>query len=208
MFNDGVKNIRLSQTWVEEQVNSIKTEYGYSKLGEAFQALVYGLLFETDFNEIPKAEIIDGSGEKQIDIIRIDEDEDLDIVTISIIQAKYHPGFSSNELSLINNGLEWIFEQREKDYKKLINKKFVFKIQEIRELRSKYGHEGLKINIYYATKGNTAILSDSKSSQEYIEEKKKFLSKWEAQFQDLTFIEIGAIELTELLELLINQKDE
>jgi hypothetical protein len=200
MFKDVVRNIRLSQTWVEDQVKFIKSEYEYSKDSEAFQALVYGLLFETDYDGIPQSEIIEGSGEKQIDIIRIEENEDFEQATIHIVQTKYHKGFSSNAISLINNGLEWIFITPEKDYKKLKNNRFVFNIEEIRKLRNKYGHDGLKINVYFATNGDTKILLDENASQEYIEEKRKFLPKWTNQFNEFNYYEIGATELTELIE--------
>ena len=200
MFNDVVRNIRLCQTWVEDQVSLIKSEYDYSNDSEAFQALVYGLLFETDYAGIPQPEIIEGSGEKQIDIIRIEEDEDSEQAIIHIVQTKYHKGFSSNVISLINNGLEWIFSTTEVNYKKLKNNRFVFKIEEIRKLRTKYGHDGLKINVYFATNGDTKILSDENYSQEYAEEKRKFLPKWANQFHEFNYFEIGASELTELNE--------
>ena len=200
MFKDVVRNIRLSQTWVEDQVKQIKSEYEYSKDSEAFQALVYGLLFEADYDGIPQSEIIEGSGEKQIDIIRIEENEDFEQAIIHIVQTKYRKGFSSNAISLINNGLDWIFSTPEKDYKKLKNNRFVFKIEEIRNLRNKYGHDGLKINVYFSTNGDTKILSDENASQEYVEEKRKFLSKWINQFNEFNYYEIGATELTELIE--------
>ena len=131
MFDDLAKNIRMSQTWVEEQTALIKSEYGFKKVSDAFQALVYGLLFETDYDGIPPSEVMEGSCEKQIDVIRIDEDDDNDIVTINIIQTKFHKGFPSNTLVLMKNGLEWIFEVPEKEYKKLKNSRFVYKIEEM-----------------------------------------------------------------------------
>jgi hypothetical protein len=134
MLDDIVRNIRLSQTWVEEQVGAIKSDFGIKKDSDAFQALCYGLLFETDYDEVPPAEKIEGHGEKQIDIIRIDEDEDNDIATIHVLQTKYHKGFSSNTVVLMANGLDWIFEMPEVDYKNLDNKRFVYKIEEIRKL--------------------------------------------------------------------------
>lgn len=204
MSNENVRNFRLSQSWVEDQVNLIKKDYNYEKNSKAFQALVYGVLFETDYS-IPAEEDLDGSGEKQIDIIRVEEDPDQEQATINIVQSKYTNGFSSNVISLLKNGLEWIFEQPEKEYKKLKNKKFVFKIGEIRKLRTKYGHEGLKVNIYFATKGDTGILNEE-SSHEYLEEKEKFLSGLVDAFNEFNFHEIGSIELTELIGLTTRSK--
>jgi hypothetical protein len=199
MFGDIVRNIRLSQTWVEEQVATLRSDYGFADDGDAFQALAYGLLFETDY-DIPPAEKIEGHGEKQIDIIKIDEDEENEQATINIIQSKYHKGFPSNTLVLIGNGLEWIFEMPEKDYKKLDNQRFIFKIEEIRKLRSKYGHDGLVVNVHLVTLGDTSDLLKSKGAKEYNEEKGKLLSKYSNLFHEFNFRDVGAFELTEFIE--------
>jgi len=195
------RNIKICQTAVVEQTKQIKEDYQYKKVGDAFQSLAYSLLFNTDYDEIPLSEIVDGKEEKQMDIIRIEEDEDNQLATIHIIQAKFETGFSSNTVVLISNGLSWLFERGQEEYKKLKNETLVYKIDEIRKLGRQYTHDGLSVNVYFVTNGDTTDLS-----KEFEDERNNLLARFAPNFGEFNFRAIGAFELTELTDQIHRSK--
>ena len=190
-----IKNLEICRTWLLEELEDIKTEYGYSAQDDAFQALVVSLLFNVDYDAIEPEEIVDGGRDKQIDIIRIDEDDARGIATISIVQAKATSGFSSNTLIQMRNGLDWIFQRPKVAYEKLGNPALVNKIGEIRQLRQAYGASNIKVHVYFATLGDTRELSE-----EYNQERQVLVDQWSSiGFGDFRFEEFGAMELFERL---------
>lgn len=193
--DDPVRNLRIRQTWLEEQTAQIRQDYGYKGDDEAFEALALSLLFDLDYEAISPDEIVDGGQDKQIDIIRIEDDEDRGVANIYIIQAKATPGFSSTTVVQLRNGLSWIFERPRSEYSKLDNKALANKIDEIRQLRIDYGAANLSVAVYFVTLGDTRDLST-----EYLQERKILVDTYShVGFGSFTFREIGAFELVELL---------
>ncbi len=194
MVENKIENISIRQTWLQELIEDIIPSF--TDADEAFLNLVTSLVFDIDIESIDPADIVDGGQDKQIDIIRINENAEDGFAVIDIIQSKNKKGFSSNSLIKIKNGLDWIFVQPKNDYKKIENQDFVNKIDEIRELRLTHGSSNLEINVYYASKGNSLLLSN-----EYIQEKKKLVENYSsAGFSKFTFKELGASELVEYIE--------
>jgi hypothetical protein len=192
---ESVKNLNIRRTWIKEQVAHIKDQYDYQSVGEAFQALVFSLLFDVDYDAILPEEIVDGGQDKQIDIIKIDDDEGRGYAHIYIIQAKNTAGFSSNTLIQMRNGLSWIFERPRSDYHNIGNHAFANKIDEIRQLRIDYGASNIEVSVFFVTTGNTQDLS-----HEFLQEKKVLMDTYSnLGFSDFSFQEIGALELVEVL---------
>lgn len=190
-----VRNLRLRQTWISEQVEAVKEQIGYSSDGEAFQALAYGLLFDLDYESVQPDEIVDGGQDKQVDIIRIDDDQENTTAHIHVVQAKFTNGFSSNTLIQLRNGLEWIFERPKSEYRDLANIAFVNKVDEIRQLRLDYGASNIAVSVYFITSGDTQELSD-----EYLQERKVLVNRFaNSGFSEFNFRELGAFELIEIL---------
>jgi hypothetical protein len=190
-----VRNLQMRQTWIAEQIESIKNSYNYETLGEAFQALVISLLFDLDYESIQPEEIVDGGQDKQIDIIRIDDDDEQGYAHIHIVQAKNTEGFSSNTLIEMRNGLSWVFERPKSEYQGLENTAFVNKIDEIRDLRLRYGAANISVSVYFVTVGDTSTLSD-----EFLQEKKILLDTYSnVGFNDFNFRELGAFEVIEIM---------
>jgi hypothetical protein len=188
-------SITLHQTVIDEKLAAIKKDQKISDKGAAFLYFVYSMYFDLDEEEIPPEDLIEGSGEKQIDIINVDDQAEHSKAHITIIQTKNSPGFKSNEVILIANGLSWIFEAPKSQFKTLTNKALLAKIEEIRDLRQSYGSANLSVSVLYATKGDAAKLPN-----EYIQERDKLLAKWtNAGFAHFKFAELGAKELFERL---------
>ena len=194
--NHGLTNmtLQLEQTIIEEQIEQAQSVVGCST-DEAFMHWSYSLFFESEDGEVPTDELIDGSQEKHVDIIHIEDYPDDSHAKIYIIQSKNTMGFSSNSMILISNGLRWIFQQPKQDYENLGNSPLVAKIKEIRELRKNYGASNLDVQVLFITKGDTQTLS-----QEYHQERDSMLNKWSSvNFQSFEVAEIGAKELVDRL---------
>lgn len=190
-----VRNLTIRQTWLEDQVADILSQYDCERPHEAFQALAMGLLFDLDYDAIQPYEIVGGGQEKQIDVIRIDDDQDRGFAHIHIMQAKYRRGFGSNTVIMIRNGLDWIFERPRTEYEALDNQALVNRIGEIRQLRLDYGTSSIAVSVYHVTTGDTQGLSD-----EYLGERKILVDKYSnVGFSEFNFHELGAFELVELL---------
>ena len=179
-----------------EKAEYIRANYGIKRVDEAFEALVTGLLFDVDFDDIEPQEKVGGAQEKQIDVIRIENDEEQSFAHIHIIQAKNHTkGFSSNTVIKMRNGLAWIFNRPAAEYTKLSNERLANKIGEIRQLRQEYGCSNLSVSVYLVTKGDALRLSD-----EYLQERKILVDTYSnVGFRQFDFRELGAFELVELL---------
>src|SRR5690348_228126 len=105
-----------------------------SETGGTFLDWVYDVLFELDEDEIPTDELIEGSGEKQIDVLRVEEDSDSGAADIFLLQTKETGGFAENTVVLISNGINTILETSKANLKKLKNQTLAAKIIEIREI--------------------------------------------------------------------------
>lgn len=124
----------------------------------AFIRFTHSLIVGKSMHSFDEDDLIDGSQEKQIDCITIEEDEDN--ATVYIFQFKNSDSFSSNTLILMRNGLEWIFNKSQSDIKQLSNLKFKDRILEYRTLQRELGPSNLKIFVIYVTMGISASLSE------------------------------------------------
>jgi len=147
----------IKKAYLHDKIEKLTSELLIDN-GEAFLKLVYSSLFDSDIEDIDEADVIEGSQEKQIDIIKIIE-EDENFTTVNIVQCKFEDGFGSNALICLKNGLDWIFNKPKDEYEKLGNPNLVRKIKEIRELRQNLGLSNMTINIYFITAGDTARFS-------------------------------------------------
>ncbi|MBX3499369.1 MAG: AIPR family protein [Alphaproteobacteria bacterium] len=186
----------IEDTIIEERVKRISKANSLPP-DMAFLTWVHSLLFDTDEGEIPKGELIEGSGEKQLDTINVDDDSQSESATVSFLQAKRTGGFSSNSLVLLSNGLSWVFEADEDKLAGLKNVALRNKITEIRDLLQEYGPSKLTVRVYMVTKGSAKDLSN-----EYQEERSRFIQKWSNRyFSAFTLHELGAIEIIERMQI-------
>lgn len=173
---------------LEEILDDFGTE------SEDFLRWIYDLLFGLDEDEIPTDELIEGSGEKQLDVIRVEDDVENRKAHIHIVQAKKTSGFAANVVVLIANGLSTVLETKKADVAKLKNKVLSEKILEIRDLLKTYGYGSVELSIYFATLGNT-----EDTGQEIHEATEKLKGKANSfGFAEFNFHLLGAAELYDL----------
>lgn len=190
-----VENFQIRKTFIEEQTEYLASQ-ATDNLDEAFEFLVTSLIFDIEPEEIDAQDMIGGSQDKQMDVIRITDKEDEGSAEIEIIQAKNVNGFSSDICIKIRNGLKWMFEIPKSEYSTLKNQDLVNKIKELRELRSKYGPSNLNVFVYFVTKGNTGELSE-----EYLQERKILVEKYSSVgFGKFEYKEVGSIELVDYID--------
>jgi predicted CopG family antitoxin len=114
----------------------------------AFTYLSLGLLMDLDENNIDDDIVIDGEGDKQIDAILITEIGGEK--KVCLIQTKREPGFSSNTVIQMGNGLNWIFGANSREVSKLKNVKLKNKIGEVCDMWD----ANISVNVYYCTLGD------------------------------------------------------
>lgn len=179
---------------VEEQIEHFADASGDAK-DTAFLKFVCSLLQGTGYDDLEPEEIVDGLDEKQIDVISVDEDQAVSAVDVLILQAKNQESFPTNYLTLMGNGLSWLFEKPKEEYTKLRNPRLVKKISELREVRKRLGPSSMKIRVRFVTKGDTAKLAtDFKHELEEIRAKYSV-----AGFGEFSFEPVGASELVDLM---------
>jgi hypothetical protein len=147
----------LEQMMIENRISNIATELNIDS-SQACMRLVYALLFNTRFDDPDyDTDLVDGGGDKQIDIIRIEETQDQ--ATIHLVQVKNSAGYSGTVVVQMRDGLSWIFLRPEDQYSQLPNRDLVSKIREIRDLSGRLGLRNLAIHVHYVAKGDISRLS-------------------------------------------------
>jgi len=184
---------KLEQTVIDEHVAQVQSSSSI-RADEAFAFWVYSLYFDLEEGAIPIDEDIDGKGEKQIDIVKIQEFSEEGRAEIWIFQIKNQKTFKSNSITLIANGLDWIFSQPRESVNSLTNLAFKNKIKEVRQIRQTYGMSNMDVNVIYASRGDT-----TKLGREHNEEANKLQEIWESKyFGEFEFRMLGASELMEM----------
>src|SRR5947209_6097187 len=110
----------LRQTIIEEKLDQIRESSGDER-DVAFTKFAYSLVKPSEYADFELEDIVDGTDDKQIDVISIEELLSGAEVDILILQAKDQKSFPTNHLTLMGNGLSWIFEQPKAEYQKLKN---------------------------------------------------------------------------------------
>ncbi|OKL45555.1 hypothetical protein A3843_04395 [Pseudovibrio exalbescens] len=120
----------------------------------------YSILFDADLDELPDDELVDGAGERQIDIFKIEVDDSNQSVHIRLIQVKNTQGFSANTVSLMKTGLEFVFLSKQSVYQANPNAKLVEKIENARQLIRQYGNNSVSVSCYFVTLGDEADIAE------------------------------------------------
>lgn len=161
----------------------------------AFTKLVYAIFRDSDYDDLQPEDIVDGGEDKQLDVLNIEEDPVTGTADLLVLQTKNTESFSSNALTLLGNGLSWVFEKTKAQYQKLTNIPLVRKIDEVREFRNRSGPSNLRVRVFFVTKGNTKSLS-----KEFTDELGEIQAKYGAGgFASFSVTPIGASELVDLL---------
>lgn len=160
---------------------------------EAFERVVHSLVTGQSVHAMDLTDWVDGSQDKQIDLISIEE-EDKE-AEISIVSAKFTGGFSSNAIILMGNGLRWMFRRDRNELATISNAPFRDKIMDVRSILSGIGPSNVRVKCYFATNGLS-----SEISPEYEQERRGILAEYDNDtFAEFTFESLGADELVALM---------
>ncbi len=182
----------LRQQLVADRVANLVASIGIPQ-DQAFERFVHSLVTGQSVHSLDPADWVDGSQDKQIDLISIEEEDDE--AEIFIISAKFTDGFSSNAIILMRNGLGWMLNRLRTEVATISNEAFRDKILDVRSVLSGIGPSNIRVRCYFATNGLTSALS-----VEYQQEVRGILAEYDnGTFAEFTFESLGADELVDLI---------
>lgn len=184
--------MNLRQQIVEAQMNKLANDLEISD-DFAFLRLAHFLLTGQSPHTFDSDDLVDGGGDKQIDIITITEHADS--ADVYVIQGKNTSTFRSNALVQMGNGLSWLFEKPRIELKTLGNYALQDKIQHFRSVQSERGPSNIRIHVAFVTNGISADISP-----EFEQELRTIDSKYNNEsFESFSIKPTGAEELVSLL---------
>lgn len=178
-------------------MDAVAKTYGVEP-DEAFERIAFSILGETSLVSLSADDIVDGGGDKQIDIVRINEEEGK--AEVLILQVTKTEKFESNKLVAMGNGLRWFFADPE-SLNSLANKALRDKILEFRSIMNQIGPSNMRVKAFFVTNGLTSAMSP-----EFDEE----LANQQAGlpqglFDEFTLGAAGADELVDMLNAMERQ---
>jgi hypothetical protein len=169
---------------IEQMENDIFTDEKRleKRRGKAFQYLCLSILCDLNINEIDDEDIVDGGDEEGIDMINLDRLTD-DKIVVSIFNCKSseRSNYSANDLTKLGRELEYVFEERDRVYTKLGNRKLVKKIADIRD--NKEGVVG--VNVYYCVFKGEKLPENVKRKESEI--KSRYIKFLKSQYPNAKF---------------------
>lgn len=183
--------MQLRQQILQDRVEALASHLQIDE-DAAFLRLAHSLITGKSVHLFDEGDLVEGSQDKQIDTITIDEDgEGADVY---IIQAKNTTSFSSNALIQLRNGLDWLFRRSRKELSSLENQALRDKITEYRATQTNLGPANIRVHVRYVTNGSTAHLST-----EFVQELESTRSLWDNDtFESFDIDAVGFDELSEL----------
>jgi len=192
------KATELKRSFIQDEIE-IYSEDHELNFDYGFMNWFYTQLFDLDEEElIPDDENTDGKGDKQIDFFRLDLDDTDKTATLTIAQVKNASGFSSNTVSLMKTGLDFIFKKNRSVVKNLDNKKLSQKILEARSVMREYGYGNVNVNCFLVT-----LADENDIGNEALEHQENILDEYSESktFGSFTFMFVGVNELDRLINL-------
>lgn len=180
----------LRQQMLEDRIKNVAGLLGINE-DQAFMRVAYALLFNTSYDDPAYDEdVVDGGDDKQIDIVRIEENSNG--AHIHIVQVKNNNKYSGNVVVQMRDGLEWIFKWTEDKVKSITNSDLVLKINAIRDLSGRLGLRKIEVTIHYVAKGDLGELHPN-----FVKETDhtRDIYKGSGEFQNFTFVIWGVDEL-------------
>jgi hypothetical protein len=161
----------------------------------AFLRFAHSIIVGQSIHSFDPADLIEGSQEKQIDVITIEQSDGE--AEVFILQVKNSNSFPSNALILMRNGLEWIFNRPRIDVDTLANRGFKDAILEYRSVQGDLGPSNIRIHVAFITNGLTSAL---RPTDEFQQEARNIQEQYDnGTFSRFTFKAWGADELVELV---------
>lgn len=165
------------QQIVRERVQDLSSALGLPD-AQSFMRFAYGVVAQEDAEHVDPADVVDGGGDKQIDVLSIQEDEDE--ATVYILQVKFSDGFPMGDLVKMANGLDWIFSRNLADVDGLANKAFADRIKDFRSVRKRLGQANIRIVAAFVTVGDASC----ELGDEFVEELKAIHDRFDNSTYD------------------------
>jgi hypothetical protein len=182
----------LRQQLINDRVENLATSLGIPK-DQAFERLVHSIITGKSVHSLDPADWVDGSQDKQIDLISVEEGEQ--DAELYIISAKFTDSFSSNMVILMGNGLNWIFKQPRQELDLISNEVFRDKIVDVRSTMQSIGWCNVNVRCFFVANALT-----EKLSPECRHEADRIIAEFDnGSFALFTFEILGADELVGLL---------
>jgi hypothetical protein len=149
--------MNLRQQIVQDRIEKTAATLGVVE-DMAFLRFAHSVIIGQSIHAFDPSDLTDGAQEKQIDAMTIEPGNDE--VNLYIIQIKNSSSFSSNQLILMRNGLDWVFNKPRADLNTLSNISLKDKIIEYRSVQSGSGPSNIHVMVAFVANGLTAELSD------------------------------------------------
>ena len=186
---------------LRQQLVSHRVENAQMKLSVtsdvAFLRFSHSVITGQSVHAFDDADLVDGTQEKQIDIITIEEDESE--ATVYVLQGKFTGGFSSNTVIQMGNGLDWLMSTPKATLDTLSNQRLKDRALDVRSVLNRLGPSNLNVIVIYVTNGLT---SDLRSEDEVFQEKKRIETRYDNNtLASFSFQLWGADELVARLNM-------
>lgn len=182
--------VNLYVSAIRDKVERLTERYGSE--AEAFSRFVFYLVTGLPVDELELEDVIDGSGDSQIDIIHIQRSEQEALVTV--LQTTFSSSMSSNKLSLMKEGLKYLLEYPQDIYMRLSNGALRDRIKEFRDLRSEIGPSNIVLQCRFACLGDV-----SKASSDFKLVADGIKRDYSSILGEFSFDVLGPLEMAGLL---------
>lgn len=147
--------VNLYISSIRDKVERLAERYGSES--EAFSRFVFYLVTGLPVDELEVEDVIDGSGDNQIDVIHIQRSEQEAVVTV--LQTTFSPSMSSNKLVSMKEGLRLLLEYPADTYMRVSNGALRDRIKEFRDLRNEIGPSNIVLQCRFACLGDISKAS-------------------------------------------------
>lgn len=181
---------------IEDRIEKIADDLQVDK-HNAFLRLVFSLVTGAAYEDLEPEDIVDGSGEYQIDILHIDDYSVEGEATVTLIQGTTSESLSSTKLIKMHAGLDYLLNKPKAKYSVLSNQILREKIQQFRDVRNNILPSNIRLQCYYA-----CLLNAGAASREFNEQVDRITQDYSNATGEFTFRAIGPSELFGLIDQL------
>jgi hypothetical protein len=183
----------IRQTLIADRISALSLTLGLPE-DEGFERLAHNLCTDIGIYDFDDSDLVDGTQDKQIDLITIIQEEKE--ATVYVISVKKADGFSSTALTQTKSGLDWIFKTPRQQVESLSNINLKEKIFEVRQTLQQVGYSNVDIQVFFVTTGLTERIS-KEFLQEVVQLKRVFD---DGTYKSFAFTPLGADELVDLIK--------
>jgi hypothetical protein len=160
----------------------------------AFLCLIFSLVTGLAYEDLEPEDMVDGSGDYQIDVLHIDDSSVENSATVTIIQGTFSDSLGSTKLLKMHAGLDYLLLRPKADYSKLSNRSLREKIQQFRDVRNSILPNNIRLQCYYGS-----LMDPSLASEEFTEQITRISQDYSNCTGEFIFRVLGPSELFGLI---------